>query len=465
MAGGSATEKAGHRESRHRGPDIDPAIFKSYDVRGLYPEQLNERAAHQVGWGYATSGVVTAGKTIVVGRDLRRGSSDLSEAFVAGAAAGGLDVLDIGMCTAPMLYFAVNELCAAGGAMITASHNPAAYNGLKLVRETAIPIAAGYGLEAVKREALNPTQSRPSSQGTVRKESILERYVKFLTARFNVCYEGLVVIDAGNGAVGPILSDVLREQRINHQDLFFAPDGSFPNHEANPMKSTNLQHLRRAMASTPGSLGVAFDGDGDRVCFLDESGEVTRGDLMTGFLAASMLDSSDGGKILYDLRSSRVVPEVIREHGGQPIKTRVGNPFIKHIMREEHAVFGGELACHFYYRDFFYCDCAIYAMLHVLHVLAESGKGLSDAMVPLRKYAHSGELNFAVIDAGETLRRVERAFRDGSVSHLDGLSVDYSDWWFNLRPSNTESLMRLSLEARTEQMMREKTGLVIQLLR
>lgn len=186
---------------------------------------------------------------------------------------------------------------------------------------------------------------------------------------------------------------------------------------------------------------------------------------MTGFLAACMLDSSDGGKILYDLRSSRVVPEVIREHGGQPIKTRVGNPFIKHIMREEHAVFGGELACHFYYRDFFYCDCAIYAMLHVLHVLAESGKGLSDAMVPLRKYAHSGELNFAVIDAGETLRRVERAFRDGSVSHLDGLSVDYSDWWFNLRPSNTESLMRLSLEARTEQMMREKTGLVIQLLR
>ncbi len=465
MVGGNGMQDQTHRAAGHHGPDIDPAIFKGYDIRGLYPEQLNERVAYQVGWGYATSGVVTAGKPVVVGRDLRRGSSDLSEAFVAGVTAAGFDVLDIGICTAPMLYFAVNELRAAGGAMITASHNPAAYNGLKLVREEAIPIAAGCGLEEVQRQALGSTRSKPHREGMTRRENVLERYVQFLTSRFAVSYEGHVIIDAGNGTVGPVLSDVLREQKIDHQDLFFVPDGRFPNHEANPMKSTNLHHLRLAITHTPGSLGVAFDGDGDRVCFLDESGKVARGDLMTGLLAVQMLDRGDTGKVLHDLRSSRAVSEVIREHGGQPIKTRVGNPFIKHIMRQEHAMFGGELACHFYYRDFYYCDCAIYAMLQTLQMLAVAGKKLEEAIAPLCRYAHSGEHNFAVSNVEETLRRVESAFHDGTISHLDGLSVDYPDWWFNLRPSNTESLTRLCLEARTERMMREKLALVAESLR
>ena len=464
MTGKDETAEKRSGKSVHHEPDIDAGIFKAYDVRGLCPKQLDERAAYSIGRGYAQSGVSAVGNAIVVGRDMRHGSGTLSEAFVAGANAGGLDVIDIGLCTTPMLYFAVNELCAAGGAMVTASHNPAAYNGFKFVREGAIPIAMGSGLEAIQREALKPSQGNSPRRGTTRREDVLDRYVGFFTARFSPAYEGLVIIDAGNGAVGSVLPHVLQGQRIEHKDLFFEPDGRFPNHEANPMKSENLRQLRDAMANVPGSLGVAFDGDGDRVCFLDEAGAVVRGDLLTAFLAPWLLKRNAGGKILYDLRSSRVVPDVIREHGGEPIKTRVGHAFIKHIMREQRALFGGELSYHFYYRDFFNCESGIYAMLHVLQVLAESGKGLSDAMAPLHRYAHSGEINFAVPDVEQAVQAVEQAFPDGVVCHLDGLSVDYADWWFNLRPSNTEPLLRLNLEAATEELMQDKLGLVGRLL-
>jgi phosphomannomutase len=464
MTGKDETAEKRSGKSVHHEPDIDAGIFKAYDVRGRYPDQLDEHAAYNIGRGYAQSGVSAAGNVVVVGRDMRHGSGTLSAAFVAGANAGGLDVIDIGLCTTPMLYFAVNELRAAGGAMVTASHNPAAYNGFKLVREAAIPIAVGSGLEAIKREALKPSQRNSPRRGTTRREDVLDRYVGFFTVRFSPAYEGLVIIDAGNGAVGSVLPHVLQGQRIEHQDLFFEPDGRFPNHEANPMKSENLRQLRDAMANVPGSLGVAFDGDGDRVCFLDEAGAVVRGDLLTAFLAPWLLRKSGGGKILYDLRSSRVVPDVIREHGGEPIKTRVGHAFIKHIMREQRALFGGELSYHFYYRDFFNCESGIYAMLHVLQVLAESGKGLSDAMAPLHRYAHSGEINFAVPDVEQAVQAAEQAFPDGVISHLDGLSVDYADWWFNLRPSNTEPLLRLNLEAATEELMRDRLGLVGRLL-
>jgi len=464
MTGKDETAEKRPSQSMHHEPDIDAGIFKAYDVRGLYPEQLDERAAYNIGRGYAQSGVSAAGNAIVVGRDMRYGSGTLFEAFATGANAGGLDVIDIGLCTAPMLYFAVNLLSAAGGAMVTASHNPAAYNGFKFVREVAIPIAMGSGLEAIKREALKPSQGGSHRRGTIRRESVLEPYVEFFAARFSPAYEGPVVIDAGNGTVGSVLPHVLQAQRIKHSDLFFEPDGRFPNHEANPMKSGNLRHLRCAMANVPGSLGVAFDADGDRVCFLDEAGDVVRGDLLAAFLAPWLLKRNAGGKILYDLRSSRVVPDVIREHGGEPIKTRVGHAFIKHIMREQSALFGGELACHFYYRDFFNCDSGIYAMLHVLEVLAESGKRLSDVIAPLRKYAHSGEINFAVRNAEAAVRAVEQAFPDGVVSHLDGLSVEYADWWFNLRPSNTEPLLRLNLEADSECLMRDRVEFIRHLL-
>ena len=440
-------------------------IFKAYDIRGIYPEEINESVAYRVGFGYARSGIISAGDVIVLGRDMRESSDALFGAFAAGAGGNGLDIVDIGLCTTPMFYFAVNELQAAGGAMITASHNPGTYNGFKLVREGAIPIGNDSGLEQIKQQALKAL-SRPKDGPplNIDRRDVAELYAEFFSQRFSIELEKPVIIDTGNGMAGPILRRVLRDQRINCRELFFEPDGRFPNHEANPLKEDNLRDLRQAMAEHPGSIGVAFDGDGDRVCFLDEARETVRGDLFVALLAPQILARNGGGKILYDLRSSRVVPEQVKRYGGEPIKTRVGHAFIKHIMRDQGAVFGGELSYHFYFRDFFYCESGIYAMLQAIELLAESSKTLAELVAPLRTYAHSGEINFCVVDVKAALAMVEKHFKDGDVSYLDGLSVDYPQWWFNLRPSNTEPLLRLNVEADSEPLLRKKVQAISRLL-
>ena len=440
--------------------DDSPAlsrIFKAYDIRGLYPDELDESGAYRIGAGYACSGVIPEGSLIVLGRDMRGSSDALFGAFAMGAGDHGLDIIDVGRCTTPMFYFAVNELEAAGGAMITASHNPGAYNGFKLVREHAIPIGNDTGLEQIKQQALKALPRRKDDPPrSMHRRDVSELYARFFEQRFSIILEKPVVIDTGNGMTGPILRRVLQDQRINHRELFFEPDGRFPNHEANPLKEENLRDLRRAMAEHPGSIGVAYDGDGDRVCFLDEEQMTVRGDLLVALLAPRILARNGGGKILYDLRSSRVVPDEVRRFGGEPIKTRVGHAFIKHIMREQGAVFGGELSYHFYFRDFFNCESGIYAMLQTLELLAESSKTLVELVAPLRTFAHSGEINFRVADVGAAMDMVERHFKDGAVSHLDGLSVDYPKWWFNLRPSNTEPLLRLNVEAESEPLLTER---------
>jgi phosphomannomutase len=448
--------------------DDSPAlsrIFKAYDIRGIYPEEINESVAYRVGFGYARSGIISAGDLIVLGRDMRESSDALFGAFAAGAGGNGLDIVDIGLCTTPMFYFAVNELQAAGGAMITASHNPGTYNGFKLVREGAIPIGNDSGLEQIKQQTLKalprPKDGPPLN---IHRRDVAESYAGFFSQRFSIKLEKPVIIDTGNGTVGPILRRVLRDQRINYRELFFEPDGRFPNHEANPLNEENLRDLRQAMAEQPGSIGVAFDGDGDRVCFLDEAGETVRGDLFVALLAPRILARNGGGKILYDLRSSRVVPDQVKRYGGEPIRTRVGHAFIKHIMREQRAVFGGELSYHFYFRDFFNCESGIYAMLQAIELLAESSKTLAELVAPLRTYAHSGEINFRVADVGAALAMVEKHFKDGDVSYLDGLSVDYPEWWFNLRPSNTEPLLRLNVEADNEQLLKENVQAISRLL-
>jgi phosphomannomutase len=448
--------------------DDSPAlsrIFKAYDIRGIYPEELNESVAFKVGFGYARSGIISAGDLIVLGRDMRESSDALFEAFAAGAGGNGLDIVDIGLCTTPMLYFAVNELQAAGGAMITASHNPGTYNGFKLVREGAIPIGNDSGLEQIKQQALKALpRQKDGPLLNIHRRDVAELYARFFSQRFSIELEKPVVIDTGNGIAGPILRRVLRDQRINYRELFFEPDGRFPNHEANPLKEENLRDLRCAMAEHPGSIGVAFDGDGDRVCFLDEAGKTVRGDLLVALLAPQILARNSGGKILYDLRSSHVVPDQVKRCGGEPIKTRVGHAFIKRIMREQGAVFGGELSYHFYFRDFFYCESGIYAMLQTIELLAESSKTLAELVTPLRTYAHSGEINFRVVGVEAALAMVEKHFKDGDVSYLDGLSVDYPKWWFNLRPSNTEPLLRLNVEADNEQLLRKKVQAISCLL-
>ncbi len=431
-------------------------IFKAYDVRGIYPDELDEDAAYRIGQGFAQSGLLTRGRGVAVGRDMRISSDSLFAALADGLNAGGTDVIDIGLSTTPMLYFAVNTLGTAGGVMITASHNPAGYNGFKFVREEAIPISAETGLNTLRERAFASSPGRAARVGARRKEDLAERYRSFFGERFSIALDREVVIDAGNGMAGAVLPGILKSQEIRHTDLFFELDGRFPHHEANPLKEENLADLRRAMRARPGSIGIAFDGDADRVAFLDERGELVRGDLLTALIAKQLLQQNGRGAILYDLRSSRVVPEVVRACGGRPVKTRVGHSFVKARMREEKALFGGELSYHFYFSDFFYCESGILAMLTVLENVATSRESLAALVLPLRTYAHSGERNFPVADMQGAMKRVEARFRDGAISHLDGLSVDYDDWWFNLRPSNTEPLLRLNVEAQSEALLDEK---------
>lgn len=445
---------------------MDTSIFKAYDIRGVYPTQLDENAAYRIGIGLSKSGILTGGKLLVVGRDMRKSSDTLFEAFASGACDNGYDVVDIGLSTTPMLYFAVNELEAAGGAMITASHNPGEYNGFKIVRESAIPIGCDSGLEEIKRQALRATPLRTDSPAPIRRcEGVLESYADYFARRFSIELKKPVIIDAGNGITGPVLRRVLRDQGIEYRELFFEPDGRFPNHEANPLKEETLSQLKETIAETPHSIGAAFDGDGDRVCFVDEDGHVVRGDLLCALLARRLLEENGPADILYDLRSSRIVPEVIRAFGGEPVKTRVGHAFVKQIMRARHALFGGELSYHFYFRDFFNCESGILAMLHVCRLLAETKQDLSELVAPFRKYSHSGEINFQVSDTASVLRMLENDFAAGSISHLDGLSIEYDEWWFNVRSSNTEPLLRLNLEANTPDLMQEKLDLITQMIK
>ena len=442
---------------------IDSTIFKAYDIRGLYPSQLDEDAAFRIGWAFARSGYLRSGRPVVVGRDMRNSSAPLFAALAKGLNTAGVSVIDIGLCTTPMLYFAVNVLRAAGGAMITASHNPAGYNGFKLVRDQAIPISTATGLGKICHLAEDGSMNKAAEIGSIRCENLKQRYCDFFGRRFSVRMDTPVVIDAGNGMAGAILPEVLKGQNILHENLFFDLDGNFPHHEANPLKEENLQDVKKVMANLPGSIGIAFDGDGDRVGFIDETGKLIPGDLLTGLIAERVLREKRSGTILYDLRSSRVVPEIIRAQGGCPVRTRVGHSFIKQIMRDQGGLFAGELSCHFYFSDFFCCESGIFAMLELLQIVADAGKTLKALVQPLRKYAQSGEINFPVVDQRLVMDKVKKQFANGRITYLDGISVDYEDWWFNLRASNTEPLLRLNLEAKTEELMEEKLAEVSKL--
>ena len=437
----------------------DPSVFKAYDIRGIFPTQINEAMAWRVGYGLAQCSMIRSSsqRTIVIGRDARESSDILFDAFASGASSGGAEVIDIGLCTTPMLYFAVNTLNADGGVMITASHNPGKYNGFKLDRDQAIPMGSGAGLEEVRTIAMEAHVELGSPHSTTSlHDEILERYAHFFGDRFTIELDRIVHIDTGNGSTGAILPRILEGQGIQYNPLFFEPNGRFPNHDANPLVEANLEDLKAAVLASKQSVGMAFDGDGDRVCFVDGCGNAIRGDLITALIAEKLLKASPGRKILYDLRSSRVVPQMIREAGGEPVKTRVGHAFIKRQMRELEALAAGELSYHFYFEEFFYCDGGIYAMFEILDLLSKTGKSLHELVTPLRQYSHSGEINFEVGDVRLAMSEIELHFGAAEVTHLDGLSIDYSDWWLNLRPSNTEPLLRLNLEADSEELMNQR---------
>lgn len=434
-------------------------IFRAYDIRGLYPQEINEMIVYQIGQALAQ---FLKPKKIAVGRDTRLSSPALRKALVKGLREEGVNVIDIGLSTTPMLYFGVNFLKTDGGVMITASHNPGEYNGLKLVREKAIPISEETGLGKIRDLVLTQqTKKKFIKRGRVILKEIKKDYLTFLLEGKRVNLPGKVVVDAGNGMTGLLLEELLNRLSVDYIPLYFEPDCTFPHHEANPLKEETLEGLKRQIREKKAFLGVAFDGDGDRVAFCDEKGELISASCVTALLADQILKETGPGVIIYDLRSSKIIAETVKKRGGKALKVRVGHSFIKKKMEEKKALFAGELSGHFYFPFKFpqgisYFESGIFAMIKIFEIISREKKSLSELVLPFQKYFHSGEINFEIRDKEKALKKLAKIYRDGRISHLDGLTVEYSEWWFNVRPSNTEPLLRLNLEAKRKNLMREK---------
>jgi phosphomannomutase len=433
------------------------AIFKAYDIRGTVPDQLNPELAYGIGRGSAH---FLGAETVVVGRDARTHSPELTEALIRGINDEGVSVVELGLVSTPMLYFAVEELGAGGGIMVTASHNPGEYNGFKICREHAIPIGEASGLKEIESLTAERASLAPSDQRGGRSTAdVVDGYVEHVLGVGSDCLELKVAIDCGNGMASVGLEPLLERLDLEVERLYFEPDGTFPNHEADPLKLENLADVVAAVKRVGADFGVAFDGDADRAIFVDDRGEPISSDLVTCLLARRVLAREPGATVLYDLRSSRVVAEEIEAAGGKARMCRVGHSFVKAQMREEGAAFAGELSGHFYFRftPTLVADDGIATFVALLDVLAEAGRPLSELIEPLRRYSASGEINRRVDDLAGLLAAIEAEHADApEILHLDGLLVRYPDWWFNLRASNTEPVLRLNLEADDEALMVEK---------
>ncbi len=444
------------------------SIFKAYDIRGIVPDELDERQAYRIGRAGAR---YLGASTLVVGRDARRSSPELLTAMTRGLTDEGVRILDLGLATTPMLYFAIEHLGADGGIMVTASHNPAQYNGFKISREHAIPVGGESGLleiEALadKLPAL-PAPPATTTESDRRETDVRDAYVEHVLSVGSERPPLHVVIDCGNGMAAVGLELLLERLPLTVERLYFEPDGTFPNHAPDPLNEENLRDLTAAVRRTRADLGVAFDGDADRAIFIDERGDPVSSDLVTALLARRQLDRAPGGRVLYDLRSSRATAEAIEAAGGVAQRCRVGHSLIKADMRECDAIFAGELSGHFYFRfsPNLVADDGIAAFVAMLDLLGHERTPLSELVSPLRRYHASGEISLRVRDVPALLRTVEAEHAEApEVSHMDGLLVRYEDWWFNLRPSNTEPLLRLTLEADTEErMVRERERLLAQM--
>jgi phosphomannomutase len=446
---------------------LDPKVFKAYDVRGIYPTELDEEGAYAVGRAYVEQ---FEPRKISVGRDMRVSAPAMAQAAIEGAAAGGAEVVDIGLVGTEMVYFAVGALELDGGIMVTASHNPKEYTGMKIVRRGALPVGGDSGLMEIRDRALAGfDRSEGQTPGQVSEHDVWPGYVERVLSFIDpdAVRRLRVVIDAANGMGGVMLPPVLERLPVDVRRYFFEPDGSFPNHEPNPLLPENREFIVAKVAEEEADLGVAFDGDADRCFFVDDTGEFVPGDFVTALLAESILEKEPGGKIIYDVRASWAVPETIERAGGVPLVNRVGHAFIKHRMREEGAVFGGEVSGHYYFRDFFQADSGVIPFLLMLELVSRRGKPLSEILEPFReRYFLTGELNTPVADVALKLHELKERFADsGTVSHLDGISIDFPDWHFNVRPSNTEPLLRLNLEARSQELMESKRDEVLSVIR
>jgi phosphomannomutase len=446
-------------------------IFKAYDIRGVVPTELDAALAKKIGNAFAR---FLQAERLVVGQDMRTHSPALADAVSEGMRDAGAAVIRLGLSETPMAYFAIGSLDCDGGLCVTASHNPGQYNGMKLCREGARPISLASGIGEIERLCRAPYPAPVARRGAEERADVLQAYADHVASFARIERPITIAVDAANGMAGHALPHVLaRLPRVRAHTLFMDLDGTFPNHEANPLKEENLRDVQALVRSTGAELGVAFDGDADRCCFVDETGTTVGADLVTALLAPRFLARAPGVPIVYDLRSSWVVPEEIRRAGGVPIRERVGHSFIKATMRERGALFGGELSGHFYFAENFTCDSGVIAMLCVLSLLCageNGGQTLSQLVRGLRRYHATGELNFRVADKDALLARLRSTYRASRADELDGLTLEFGAlgdrewWWFNLRASNTEPLLRLNLEASSAPLRDQKRAELVALL-
>ena len=450
-------------------PKIVSSLFKAYDVPGIVSTELTPEIARLI--GRALVATLNPG-TVVVGRDMRVSSPELATALMDGIRDGGANVVDVGMVSTDALSFAIGNYGYPAGVMVTASHNPPEYNGFKIAREQARALSLSDGLDKIRDRILEntlPTPLADAKRGMRQSRDILDDYAAHMLSLIDVrrLRPLKIAIDAGNGMAGLTVPRVFRNLPIEITPLYFEPDGTFPNHPANPIEPENTEELRKVVKENHLDLGAAFDGDADRVFLIDERGSFVGGDMLTAMVASRMLDRNPGAAIVYNLISSRGVPELIAAKGGRAIRSRVGHSYIKETMRKEDAVFGGEHSGHFYFRDNWYADSGMAALLFALEMISEEDKPLSAVIAPLDHRFRSGEINSEVANPEATTQAIEDHYREmgAEIDHLDGITVNFPDWWFNLRASNTQPLLRLNVEADNEALLEEKTQEVLSMIR
>jgi phosphomannomutase len=436
----------------------DMSIFKAYDIRGVYPDELDEKIAKKIGNCFAR---IVDGENILIGRDMRESSKPLLEAAVSGILDAGKNVTDIGLASTPMMNFGVGKFAFDAGIQVTASHNPREYNGLKTVGKGTIPIGYETGLNLVERKVREGDYIESKHKGTRREGDVFSAYTDYVLSFTNEIEPLRVVIDASNGMAGYTLPPILERLPLDVRKLYFDMDGSFPNHESNPLVKANMKSLIEEVKKQKADLGVIFDGDADRAVFVDEHGSIIRPDLITGVIAEEVLGGKKGETILIDVRTGWAVKERIEALGCIPVRVQVGHAYARRKLRDVNAILGGELAGHYYFRDNFYGDSGVIAFLYLLRTLSGEKKPFSRIVKPLLKYPGTGEINFKTDRKDEIIDTMKDIYSDGDISLLDGLTVEYNDWWFNLRKSNTEPYLRLNIEARNGKVFEEKKKEII----
>ena len=444
---------------------LNPAIFKSYDVRGIYPAELTDDVAYDIGRAFVA---LLGAKTIVVGRDMRPSGEKLFENFARGATDAGADVVYVGMVSTDALYFAVGKYGYDGGVMITASHNPAQYNGMKFTKSQAQALSLDTGLSTIRDQiASGKFAPKAAVAGKITRRDILDDFAAHCLSFINPkkIKPFKIAIDAGNGMAGETVPHVFKHLPCDVTPLYFELDGSFPNHPASPIEPENMRDLQAAVLKYGCDLGVAFDGDADRMFIVDEKGDLIGGDMVTALVGLNTLKKHPGATILYNLICSRSVPEVIEKAGGKPLRSQVGHSIIKKVMRDNDVLFGGEHSGHFYFKQNWFADSGMIALMECLELFSETDKKVSEVIAPIDTRFRSGEINSTVKDIPKKLQEIQEHYKDAQIDHLDGLTISYPHWWMNIRPSNTEPLLRLNVEGDTRELMEQHRDEALALIR